>query len=80
MALDPTQLGQLIIDENPYTTSSSSPILSDVIEVQGEPGTWPFKGSPHHIKKAIRITYTYTHNGHTVRDYILIGYEGGGAY
>jgi hypothetical protein len=42
---------------------------------------WSFKGVPHYIERAIRIPYTYVdENGITIRDYILIGYAGGGAY
>jgi hypothetical protein len=80
MPLNAAQLYKLIVDENPY--ASTTPVqLDDVIEVQVELGTWQFKGTPHFIEKAIRISYTYTDASlHTIRDYILVGYEGGGAY
>ncbi|HUO65506.1 MAG TPA: hypothetical protein VMT97_17445 [Terriglobales bacterium] len=77
--MTPAQLGKLIVDENPYTSGTVT--IEDVVEVQVELGTWPFKGTPHYIEKAIRVSYTYTDASlHTVRDYILIGLEGGGAY
>jgi len=44
-------------------------------------GNWNFKGVPHFIEKAIRIPYTYVDaNNVTIQDYLLIGFEGGGAY
>ncbi len=80
MSLNAAQLFKLIGDENPYAASTTVQ-LDDVIEVQTELGTWQFKGTPHFIEKALRISYTYSDvTGHTIRDYILVGYEGGGAY
>jgi hypothetical protein len=78
-------LEQLIAAANPYlpTDNSSTPDYETpiIIEQQLDVGGWSFKGVPHHIEKAIRIPYTYyDDHGVQVRDYLLIGYEGGGAY
>ncbi len=74
------QLGQLILDENPYAAANTL-LPTEPVEVQVELGTWQFKGGPHYIEKAIRIPYTYKDaSQHMVQDYILVGFEGGGAY
>lgn len=78
---------QVIDLANPYTfphvLGPSTPVyeVDLVIEQQLDVGNWNFKGVPHFIEKAIRIPYTYTDaQGVKIRDYLLIGYEGGGAY
>ena len=79
--LTTAQLGQIIFNENPYSTTVGDITVHDVIEVQTELGTWAFKGQPHYIERALRLSYTYVDAyGSKVRDYILVGYEGGGAY
>lgn len=75
----------VIDNANPYTNfPSGTPPVYDpipIVEQQIDVGTWNFKGMPHYIEKAIRIPYTYVDaNGVTIQDYLLIGYEGGGAY
>jgi len=71
-------LGKLIFDENPYSTAMTP---EAAVEVQADLGTWQFKGVPYYIEKAYKIPYTYVDAaGHTIRDYILVGYAGGGAY
>lgn len=75
----------VIDDANPYTQflGALPPVYDPlpVVEQQVDVGTWNFKGVPHFIEKAIRIPYTYVDaNNVTVLDYLLIGYEGGGAY
>lgn len=75
------RLGKLIIDGNEYTLPGSPMAPEDPVEVQKDLGTWQFKGVPHYIEKAYKIPYTYVDiNGHSIRDYILVGYAGGGAY
>lgn len=73
-----------IEDANPYLVGTNPNLQYEnpiVVEQQLDVGNWNFKGIPHHIEKAIRIPYTYTDdNGVRIRDYLLIGYEGGGAY
>ncbi len=81
----PLTLEELIAAANPYlpTANSTTPGYdpSIIIEQQLDVGGWNFKGVPHHIEKAIRIPYTYyDDHGVQIRDYLLIGYEGGGAY
>ena len=74
----------VIDDANPYTQPPAGPAVfvnPPVVEQQLDVGTWNFKGGPHYIEKAIKIPYTYTDaNGVHIREYILIGYAGGGAY
>jgi hypothetical protein len=81
MTLTPAQLGQLIMDGDPYTSSGNPVAATEPVEVQADLGTWQFKGTPYYIEKAIKIPYTYKDiNGHLIQDFILIGYAGGGAY
>jgi len=57
----------------------------DEVESQEYAGRWDFKGTSHYVAKAIRIPYMYyrpAEDGTTavlVTDYLLIGFEGGGA-
>lgn len=75
----------MLDNANPYTRdlpnpgNYESPVI--VVEQQLDAGMWNFKGVPHFIEKALKIPYTYT-DAHQVviRDYILIGFVGGGAY
>jgi hypothetical protein len=81
MALSATQLGQLIIDGNPYTAPGRPMTATEPVEVQVDLGTWQFKGGPYYIEKAYKIPYTYKDaNGHDIQDYLLVGYAGGGSY
>ena len=79
-------LNTAVIDNaNPYTNfPSATPPVYDptpIVEQQLDVGNWNFKGVPHFIEKAIRIPYTYVDANHvTIQDYLLIGFEGGGAY
>jgi hypothetical protein len=51
------------------------------VEKQADLGTWAFKGTPHYIERALRIGYTYTdETGNIIKEFLLIGYAGGGAY
>jgi hypothetical protein len=57
------------------------------IEQHEEPGKWHFKYAEHHVERAVRIPYMFykrTENDDKkavlVRDYFLIGFEGGGGY
>jgi hypothetical protein len=69
---------------NPYTDglppgNYDGPII--VVEQQLDAGMWSFKGVPHYIEKALKIPYTYRDaNNVVIRDYLLIGFAGGGAY
>ena len=79
---NPTHLGQLIFDENPYSTQvppKQFKVMIEETEVDYKESEWYFKNGDNYVKKALRIPYCYTDkNGHEIRDYLLIGYEGGG--
>ena len=57
----------------------------DEVESQEYAGRWDFKGTSHYVAKAIRIPYMYYRptadktSAVLVTDYLLIGFEGGGA-
>lgn len=57
----------------------------DHVESQEYAGRWDFKGTSHYVAKAIRIPYRYYRPAEDntiavlVTDYLLIGFEGGGA-
>ena len=78
----PRDLGQLIFDETPYSTQVSPKqfeVMLNETEVDYKGLEWYFKNGDNYVKKALRIPYCYTDkNGHEIRDYLLIGYEGGG--
>jgi hypothetical protein len=69
---------------NPYTDLPLNPPVFEtplVVEQQLDVGQWTFKGVPHEIEKALKIPYTYKdENGVEIREYLLIGFAGGGAY
>jgi hypothetical protein len=70
----------IINNADPYTNAPNFD-LNPVVEQQLEVGHWHFKGVPYFIEKALRIPYTYVDkNGVHIKDYLLIGFEGGGAY
>lgn len=80
MPIDP-----IVIDHaNPYTKPPlAPPVFANpmVVEQQLDVGMWNFKGVPYHIEKALKIPYTYVDaRGVTIREYILVGFAGGGAY
>jgi hypothetical protein len=78
----------------PYPDKSSGAgvyrLCTNEIETHAEPGNWSFKGSPHYIERAVRIPYMYYKKESDkesdkepavlIKDYFLIGFEGGGAY
>jgi hypothetical protein len=56
-------------------------------ELHERPGEWKFKYADHYVARAVRVPYMYYQKskadptiGVLVRDYFLIGFEGGGAY
>ncbi len=84
-------LGDLILSLSPYTfqkvgNNDLYEIKGDAIEFQESPGNWTFKGAPHNIARSVRIPYTFywlnkaTNSTIEVRDYFLVGFEGGGSY
>ena len=80
------QIGQAIIDLNPY--AGTQVMLSEGVEIDApENGLlWYFKTGTNRVRKAVRVKFTYDVKNAagatvaTVNDWILIGYEGGGAY
>ena len=78
---DPKDLGQLIFDENPYFKPPKKPkLILEETEVAYRDLEWYFKNGENYVAKALRIPYTYTDDrGHEIRDYLLIGFEGGGS-
>ena len=80
--IDPKVLGQLIFDETPYSTQvppKQFEVMLDETEVDYKALEWYFKNGDNYVKKALRIPYIYKDaNNHVIRDYLLIGYEGGG--
>lgn len=58
------------------------------IEHHEQPGDWKFKEADHYVQRAIRIPYKYykrsglhpSTEGVIVKDYFLIGFEGGHGY
>ena len=73
---------------NPPTSASLDArygLHLDQVESQEYAGRWDFKGMSHYVAKAIRVPYVYyrpTEDGKSavlVTDYLLIGFEGGGA-
>ena len=83
---NPTHLGQLIFDENPYSLPPVPPapktlnLMIEQTEVSYRPEMeWYFKNTENYVKKALRIPYCYKDkDGHDIVDYLLIGFEGGG--
>jgi hypothetical protein len=56
-------------------------------ELEEEPGQWKFKYADHYVERGLRVPYLYYRKseadpskGILVKDYFLIGFEGGGAY
>jgi hypothetical protein len=56
-------------------------------EMQDQGAQWKFKYADHFVQRALRIPYMYYRKsavdptqGMLIRDYFLVGFEGGGAY
>jgi hypothetical protein len=82
-----TDLEDIILYLNPYDAEKDSiEIIEDGVEYHDKPGPWNFKNVGHTVNRAIRIPYTFIWKNPTtkekikIRDYFLIGFEGGGAY
>jgi len=78
----PEQLGEYIFKANPYTRqqtpSTMNPCLEET-EKYNESVAWEFKTASYRVQVALRIPYYFTDaNGQTVKDYLLIGFEGSG--
>jgi hypothetical protein len=81
-SMDPKDLGQLIFDENPYSAQQPPKkfkMFLEETELAYRDLEWYFKNGENYVAKALRIPYSYTdQNGHEIRDYLLVGFEGGG--
>jgi hypothetical protein len=89
-------LGWLILNLTPYKFQPNpDPKKKDLfyidwqgIEYQEKPGVWTFKGQSHALARSARIPYWFFWRNDTapsapvipIRDYFLVGFEGGGAY
>ena len=83
-----TDLGEQIDKRNlysflndPHNSSMHLPANFPQLPIEEDAyaiGSWKFKDRSVRIAKAIRIPYTYQdRHGNFVREYLLIGYEGG---
>jgi hypothetical protein len=79
-----TTLEELIRAMNPYKSQGDFEVDFEGVEYAEKPGSWYFKGAAEPIARAVKIPYTFVWrvNGQdvTIRDYLLVGFEGGGAY
>jgi hypothetical protein len=83
-------LGEWIFKANPYTrrtTHDGRPVNDEIllcldrVERDQQPTNWYFKGSNNRIVTSIRIPYCSKDEfGQMYMNYIVIGFEGGGAY
>src|SRR5262245_15243027 len=76
------QLGEYICRVNPYTRqqtpSTMHPRLEET-EKYDKSVEWEFKTASYRVHAALRIPYYFTDAyGQTVKEYLLIGFEGSG--
>jgi hypothetical protein len=85
-----TDLATAIENRNPYSFLNTNPAnqgmtlpanwQSEVEEDAYVTDSWKFRGQSLRIKKSIRIPYNYQDaHGNSVREYLVIGYEGSGS-
>ena len=76
------QLGEYICRANPYTRQQDSPSMKPCLEETEKYYKnieWEFKTASYRVHVALRIPYYFTDaSGQTVKDYLLIGFEGSG--
>jgi len=76
------QLGEYICRANPYTRQQESPSMKPRLEETEKyfkSVEWEFKTASYRVNVALRIPYYFTDEyGQTVKDYLLIGFEGSG--
>lgn len=70
-----------VVDDSPFALDLGGS------EMHEKPGEWKFKYADHYVARALRIPYMYYKplesddtKGFLVRDYFLIGFEGGMGY
>jgi hypothetical protein len=80
-------LGDYIFDANPYTRKENpadpfpTPMNPDLTETEKDYQIveWRFKNGSLRVAQSLRIPYYFTDEyGQTVKDYVLIGFEGAG--
>ncbi len=81
-SITPQQLGEYIFKANPYTrrppSTTMAPRLEET-EKDYKSVEWNFKTASHRVNLPLRIPYYFTDvYGQTVKDYLLIGFEGSG--
>ncbi len=78
----PQQLGEYIFKANPYTRQQNPPTMDprlEETEKDYKSVEWDFKTASYRVNLALRIPYYFTDEyGQTVKDYLLIGFEGSG--
>ncbi len=81
-----TTLQDLVEKLTPYAGGEEFEIKPEEVEYHEKPGGWNFKGVSHGVARAIRVPYTFywfnedTKSTVEIRDYFLIGFEGGAGY
>jgi hypothetical protein len=83
-------LGEWIFKANPYTRRESRDgrrshdemqLCLDRVERDEQPANWYFKGGANRVVTSLRIPYCAKDEfGQLYMNYLLIGFEGGGAY
>lgn len=80
---DPKDLGKLIFEANPYIPKGAPKNFEFMFkdtEMSYKGMQWYFKNGSNYVGKAMRIPYCFTdEDGIEVKDYLLIGFEGGGS-
>src|SRR6266446_364410 len=78
----PEQLGEYIFKANPYTKQQAPATMNPCLEETEKyykSVEWDFKTASYRVNLALRIPYYFTDEyGQTVKDYLLIGFEGSG--
>jgi len=78
----PEQLGEYIFKANPYTKQQAPATMNPCLEETEKDYKsveWDFKTASYRVNLALRIPYYFTDEyGQTVKDYLLIGFEGSG--
>ena len=76
-----------LVVNNPANADAKFSLDTRDGELHEEPGNWKFKYAEHYVERAVRIPYLYYKKSDTdesigilVKDFFLVGFEGGGAY
>ena len=93
---DAVNLGLLVYAHSPYHSKDDEPFGFRIdfkdVEMEEQPGKWNFRYADHYIKRSLRVPYYYTSSQmknvapilatdpFAIRDYFLVGFEGGSGY